>query len=111
MIYAALLIGAFFGACGYAALRLVLANRSHKPASPPERNLFVEMFDELSLPPTRRPPPPMPQCKEARDWFDARPMRDEVTDWDIAVAAERERKHEQENTVRYEFLGITGHEE
>jgi len=106
MIYAALLIGAFLGACGVAALLLVLRIW-------PEIAAGEFLVDLADLPPIRRPPTPMPQCKEGRKpcigcyGGDLPCVCKHATDWDVAIASER--KHE--NTVRYEFLGMTWHEE
>lgn len=111
MIYAALLIGAFFGACGVAALLLIIgANRSPAPTMharrpPHPMPKYDDHMRSLSV--------PMPQCKEGRKpcigcyGGDLPCVCKHATDWDVAIASERK----QENTVRYEFLGMTGHEE
>jgi hypothetical protein len=90
----ALLFGIFLGGVGYAAVLLVIgANR--KPAEPPmkERNLFVEMFDELSTRGARED-----------DRMRSLSVKAPVTDWDVAQAAE------QEPGVRYEWINLTGEE-
>lgn len=80
MIYAALLLGIFFGACGMAALLLILG--ANRPTAP-------TMHARRGMPPTRREPPSMPPCKQARD----------ADFWDIAEQHESGR-------IAYRFLDI-----
>lgn len=94
MIYAALLFGIFLGVVGYAAILLVIgANR--KPTEPPtkERDLFVEMFDELSTRGARED-----------DRMRSLSVKAPVTDWDVARAAE------QEPHPPLYMYGVTGEE-
>jgi len=119
VIYTALFFGIFCGAFGMAALLLILgANRPpsttmHARRPPHPMPKYDDRMRSLSE--------PMPQCKEGRkpDFWGIVEADMHCINCGLRIdprcACERGRKlaaeHEQENTVRYEFLGITGHEE
>jgi hypothetical protein len=86
---------AFFAGIFVAATVAILLVRGAKTQEPhkTERNLFVEMFDELTV--------QSAHAERMRNLSAKAP----VTDWDVAQAAD------QDPRVRYEFLNQTGMED